>query len=244
MKKAIMLVLIVASFSACYSYALSANEIIRKVEENEQGSVQAQASFAITDSFGTRVKTLKVFEAANGDMLLEFTNPEEKGQKILRLKNEIYLYFPKAEEVIHLQGDSLKDSVMGSDFSYEDLTGGKSILDKYAATLAGTEEVSGAECYKITLTATKKDVVYPKQVVWVDAKLFAYRKGESYTESGKLIKEMTVRELATVSGKTIPSDIVMTDTMKKSSKTAFKLSGIKIGAAIDPKVFSLEELSW
>jgi outer membrane lipoprotein-sorting protein len=224
--------------------ALTADEIIRKVEANQAGSSESTITLEITDTFGKRVKKIHTWESANGDMLLEFTNPEEKGQKILRLKNEIYLYYPKAEEVIHLQGDALKDSVMGSDFSYEDLTGGKSILDKYAATIDKTETFDGNECYVIALTATRKDVVYPKQVVWVDAKLFAYRRGESYSQSGKVIKQMIVKELVTVSGKTIPSNTEMYDTMKKSSKTVFVITNIKLSVSIDPKLFTYEELSW
>jgi outer membrane lipoprotein-sorting protein len=243
MKRLIILFLLAAGV-AISGFALSADEIIRKLETNEQGSLQASSTFEITDSFGTRTKKLRIFAAPNNDMLLEFTNPEEKGQKILRLKNEIYLYFPKAEETIHLQGDSLKDSVMGSDFSYEDLTGGKSILDKYAATLGDNEAVDGNDCYVITLIATKKDVVYPKQVVWVDSKLFTYRKSESYAQSGKLIKRMSVIEVVTVSGRTMPSNMEMIDVMKKNSKTVFKLSDVKLGGKIDPKIFSLDELSW
>jgi outer membrane lipoprotein-sorting protein len=222
----------------------TADEIIRKVESNEAGSSQATATFEITDTFGKRTKRILTYEDTNGDMLIEFTNPEEKGQKILRLKNEIYLYYPKAEEIVHLQGDALKDSVMGSDYSYEDLTGGKSLLDKYKATLDRTEEFDGNECYVITLNAYKKDAVYPKQVVWIDTKLYSYRQGEFYSKSGKLIKQMFVHELTTVSGKTIPSDVEMVDTMKKDSKTVFKLGNIKLGVKIDPKLFSLEELSW
>ena len=104
-------------------YAITANEIIRKMEQNENLSSISEGRFEITDNLGTRVTTFKSYEAANGDLMLEFTNPEDAGQKILRLENEIYLYFPDAEEIIHLQGDALKDRVMGSDFSYEDLRG-------------------------------------------------------------------------------------------------------------------------
>ncbi len=234
-------------FFACAQYtasALTAEEIIRKVEANQAGSSEVTATLEITDTFGKRVKKIHSFSSENGDMMLEFTNPEEKGQKILRLKNEIYLYYPKAEEVIHLQGDSLKDSVMGSDFSYEDLTADKSILDRYAATLERNEAVDGNDCYVITLTATRKDVAYPKQVVWVDSGLFAYRKGESYSKSGKLIKRMEIKEFVTVSGKTVASNTEMYDTMKKNSKTVFIVDKVRLGIKIDPKVFSYEELSW
>jgi outer membrane lipoprotein-sorting protein len=167
------------------------------------------------------------------------------------LKNEIYLYFPDAEEIIHLQGDALKDRIMGSDFSYEDLQGGESLLDKYTATLDGEETVDGHECYKLTLIEKKgaKDIIYPKQVLWVDKTLLAYRKGELYSYTNRqasyaLVKKMTVLEIRQISGRSIPFHIVMEDTMKKDSKTVFKLKDMKINVHIDPAVFSLEELTW
>jgi outer membrane lipoprotein-sorting protein len=231
--------------------AITANEIIRKIEENENLSSISEGKFEITDKLGTRVTTFKSYEAANGDLMLEFTNPEDAGQKILRLENEIYLYFPDAEEIIHLQGDALKDRVMGSDFSYEDLRGGESILDKYTAALEGTEMVDGHECYKVVLTEIKgaKDIIYPQQILWVDAALFAYRKGEFFSYSNKdgvykLIKNMVVTDIRQISGKSIPFHMVMTDTMKTNSKTVFKLSDMKIDIKIDPDMFSLEELTW
>ena len=232
-------------------YAITADEIIREIEKSENLSSISKGKFEITDNLGTRVTTFESYEAKNGDMMLEFTNPEDAGQKILRLENEIYLYFPDAEEIIHLQGDALKDRVMGSDFSYEDLRGGESLLDKYKATLEGTEMVDGHECYKVVLTELPKvkDIIYPKQILWVDKELMAYRKGELYSYTNRetsyvLVKEMTVLEIRKVSGRNIPFHIVMKDTMKKNSTTVFQLSDMKIGVKLDPAIFSLEELTW
>lgn len=232
-------------------FAITAEEIIREIEKNENLSSIAEGRFEITDNLGTRVTTFKSYEAKNGDMMLEFTNPEDAGQKILRLENEIYLYFPDAEEIIHLQGDALKDRVMGSDFSYEDLRGGESMLDKYNATLDGEEKVDGHECYKVVLIEKKgaKNIIYPKQVLWVDKTLLTYRKGESYSYTNKqasyaLIKEMTVLEIRQISGRSIPFHIVMKDTMKTNSSTVFQFKDMKINVKIDPAIFSLEELTW
>ncbi|MBN1698625.1 MAG: outer membrane lipoprotein-sorting protein [Spirochaetales bacterium] len=232
-------------------FAITAEEIVGKIEENENISSYSEGRFEITDNLGKRVTTFKSYQNKDGDLLLEFTNPEDAGQKILRLENEIYLYFPDAVEIIHLQGDALKDRVMGSDFSYEDLRGGKSLLDKYAAELGGTETVDGRECYKLVLTEKPgaKDVIYPKQVLWVDVELFAYRKGELYSYTNRegeyrLIKEMSVSDIRRISGRSIPFYMEMTDTMKKNSITVFELGEMKIDIKIDPNIFSLEELTW
>ncbi len=137
-------------------FALTGEEIITKMESNQvHDSAETTGSFAITDRFGTRVKTYRASSIGEDKMLLEFTNPEEAGQKILRIDDEIYLYFPEAEEIIHLQGAALRDSVMGSDFSYEDLTGGKSLVDDYTVELGGNEPIDGSDCYRLELKARR-----------------------------------------------------------------------------------------
>ena len=238
--KRILLMISAVLLSAIPMFGITADEIIRKLEENRSGSIESVSSFIVNNN----EKKMHAYQDANGDMLVEFTNPEEKGRKILRLNNEIYLYYPKAEEVVHLQGEALKDSVLGSDFSYEDLTGGKSILDKYDASLGENEVIDNNDCYVITLSAKKKNVVYPKEVFWIDMKVFNYRKGEFYAKSGKLVKRMTVSAFMNVSGKTVPSYMEMSDVLKTGSKTVYKLVSMKTGIKIDDKIFQLEELSW
>lgn len=230
---------------AAYSFALTGEEIIKKMEGNQvHKTSKATGSMAITDRFGTRIKTYKVFSEGDDRMLLEFTNPEEEGQKILRIDDEIYLYFPEAEEIIHLQGAALKDSVMGSDFSYEDLTGGKGLLDSYRVELEGNEIVDGQDCYRLKLEARTREVVYALERVWVDRRLFVYRKVVLYSLRGKPVKEMNIIDFRQVSGKNVPVQMEMRDLMKKNSKTVFKTDSIEIDIPLDPSLFSLEELSW
>ena len=225
--------------------ALTPEQIIARMEENQvHDSARSRGSMSISDRFGTRVKTFRAVSRGEERMLLEFTNPEEAGQKILRVDDEIYLYFPEAEQIIHLQGSALKDSVMGSDFSYEDMTGGKSLLDDYSVELAGREQVDGHECYRLELTARRRDVVYPGQTIWVDTGLFVYRRVLLYSVKGRELKEMRIREFERIGEKTVPVLLEMQDRMKKDSKTVFRVEKIEIGVHLDPGLFTLENLSW
>ncbi len=58
--------------------------------------------------------------------------------------------------MIRLQGAALRQSVLGSDLSYEDMTEEKTTLDDYDVTLDGSETISGRDCYILTLTAKKQ----------------------------------------------------------------------------------------
>jgi outer membrane lipoprotein-sorting protein len=225
---------------------LTAEQIIKRMEKNQvHDTSKGSGSMEIVDQFGTRTKTFTSISAGEDNMILEFTNPEEQGQKILRLEDEIYLYFPDAEEVIRLQGGALKDSVMGSDFSYEDLTGEKGILSSYKVELLQPSlvDVDGVKCYHLMLTGIK-NVAYPQQELWVDAELFVPRKAHYFSLSGRLLKEMIIKDVKKVAGKNIPVYFEMSDKMKKNSKTIFRLIDIQIDVPLDANTFSLENLSW
>ena len=138
----LVLLLVVPALSA-----ITPAEIIDKMEENQvYDTSRVVGSMITTDKYGTIKRTFVSYARGDDESLIEFTSVEEQGQKILRTANEIYLYFPDAEELIRIQGAALRDAVMDSDFSYEDMTGEKSLWDTYDITLEGTELIDGAEC--------------------------------------------------------------------------------------------------
>ena len=244
MKRAIFALAVLIG-AAWAGRAISAEEIIRAMERNQvHDTAEADGTLVITDRFGSRTKTFKSFSAGEDKMLIAFTNAEEKGQKILKLQEEIYLYFPEAEEIVHLQGGALKQSVMGSDFSYEDLTGEKGLLSLYDASLLGEEELDGRRTYHLRLKGKKSGVAYPLEEIWVDAELMVLKKANLYALSGKLLKDLVVKEVKRIGGKNVPVAFLMRDKMKKVSSTEFKLANLRIDQGLPPKIFSRENLSW
>jgi outer membrane lipoprotein-sorting protein len=241
----LLLILSFGLLAALSVSAITAEEIIENVERNEINEEERiDGSMIISDRFGSRVKTFISYAAGADKMLLEFTNPEERGQKILRLEDEIYLYFPEAEEVIHLQGSALKESVMGSDFSYEDMTGEGDLLDQYEVTLLGEETIDGRKHYHLELKARKRGLAYPKQEAWIDAEYWVMTRANAYSLSGRLLKEMELGDIRVVAGKYVPHYIIMRDAMKKKSSTEMRIEAIDLAADLPPDIFSLEELTW
>jgi outer membrane lipoprotein-sorting protein len=225
--------------------AITAEEILREMESNRvHRTERAEGSMIITDRFGSRTKTFTLYAEGAERMLIEFTNPEERGQKIMRLEDEIYLYFPDAEEVIRLQGSALKESVMGSDFSYEDMTGERELLDLYRARLLDTVVEGGRRLYVLELEARERGVAYPRQKIWVDAERLVPARAEYYALSNRLLKSLEVLEVIQLAGKNVPSRLIMRDEMKKKSSTEFAVSSLRIDEPLPSGIFSLESLSW
>lgn len=223
----------------------SVADIIQKLEANQVYDTSSMdAKLAVTNRFGVTANEFTVYSRKGGDTLVVITAGPDRGQKVLRQKKDIYLYYPDAEDVIWLKGSALKDSMMGSDFSYEDLTDDGTILGRFDAELLGSETYDGARCWRIMLKAKTKNETYAKQEILVDAQSFVTRHAILYSAAGKPIREMSSGDIRTVAGKNIPFTSIMKDLMKKNSSTEMKLTRVEIGIPLSGKYFNREELSW
>ena len=244
MKRLVIAALVLAVIPSLL-FAVSAEEIVRKLEENTVVETsRVDGTMVISDRFGTKKSSFISYSRGTDDMLVEFTSVEEEGMKILRTSDELYLFFPEAEETIRMQGAALKESVIGSDMSYEDMTGGRGLLASYSVTLEGTEEVEGHPCYRVTMKAKNGDVPYYSQTMWIDTTLFIYRRVHKFSRSGKLLKNITIKEIREISGRHVPVRMVLEDTVKGNSSTDFIVRDMEIDIPLEPGLFSLEELSW
>ncbi len=240
-----VIVLALAAAAASAQGAPSAEDIVRRMQSNQVFETsKILGRMTVIDRFGTKETRFVSYSRGATDTLIEFTSPEEKGQKILRTRDEIYLFYPGAEELVRLQGAAFRDAVMGSDMSYEDLTGGKTILESYQVSLEGTEAVDGAECYRIALKAKGRNVAYPRQTIWVDPALWSPRKMQQFSLSNRLLKETRLSDFKRISGRVVPMRVEMEDKLKKNSRTEFVVEEIAIGVPLDPSLFSFENLTW
>lgn len=225
--------------------AMTAEDIVREMDALETFKTSyAEGEIITTDRFGTKTSTFKSWSRGAYDSLIEFTSTAERGQKILRTEGELYLFYPDAEELIRLQGAALRQSMLGSDISYEDMTGEKDTLSQYEVKLLRQETFQGRLCHVLEFDAKTRTVAYPKQVVWVDAQTYMVWRGEFSTKSGRLLKEMEVLQTMTVDGRTLPKVTKIADKMKRDSATEMRLSHLDIDVELDPVIFTLQNLTW
>ena len=223
----------------------SAEEIIERYDENQiYETARIEAEMIVHDRFGEKRTTMEIYQEGRENTLIEYTSREERGQKVLRTRDEVYLFYPDAAELIRLQGAALRQSMLGSDISYEDMTGNKTILDTYEVTLHGREEIDGRPAYNVEMEARERNVAYPRQVVWIDAERYVLLRAEMYALSGRKLKEMTTGEVDQIEGKWIPVEQTISDALKSDSYTEFILEEIELDVRLPRGIFSLEELSW
>jgi hypothetical protein len=145
-----------------------------------------------------------MYSRRNGDTLIKITAGPDRGQKVLRLAQSVYLYYPDAEQIIRMQGASLKDSMFGSNFSYEDLTGDKSTQANYNVDYQGRETIDGVDCYILMCTAKKRSTVYQKIQYYVAVNGYYAKRIVIFSASGIPIRQIDSNEIQTVNGKAIP----------------------------------------
>ncbi len=207
-------------------------------------SSRGKASMEVQNRFGTRRIDMIVYARGAHDALIEFTSRAELGQKVLRSKDDIYLYYPDASEIIRLQGSALRQSMQGSDVSYEDLTGGRSLTESYTIRYEGIETVNDVETFKIMLTAKKRNLAYPKQDLWINTESFVLEKSQLYSLNDRLLKVITTLKTEIIDGKTVATEISIIDALKKNTETILRYEEFEVDVAIDPAIFSLEELTF
>ena len=243
--KTITLLIILSLFIPVTAFALTGEEIIRRADEIQVFETsEASGEFQIKDRFGVKVSTFNSWSRGKNESLIEFTSKAERGQKVLRTEDELYLFYPDAEELIRMQGSMLRQSMLGSDISYEDMTGGKDRISQYDVILEGEETINGNDCYVLIMTAKVRTVPYPKEKLWIDKETFLVWKAEYYTKSDRLLKEMKTLDTQIINGRTIAVETKIVDKMKTDTETIMFISDIKINIPIDDAMFSLEELSW
>jgi outer membrane lipoprotein-sorting protein len=222
-------------------YAADVNSIIEKYDFNSTfDSSVAESTIIIKDSLGTSTQKVKAYSRKNGDTLIEITEGPDQGQKVLRLDSSIFLYYPDANQIIRLQGSALKDSFMGSDFSYEDLSGDNSIINNYDATLVNEDETT----YTIKLEAKSRKQPYQKQLLTIDKETFVATKATLMSASGKELRKMESSDIRKVGNRYVAFKVEMYDLLKKQGSTTMIIDSLNIDESLDPYLFTTDNLSW
>jgi len=144
--------------------------------------------------------------------------PREEGTKMLKLGDKLWTYSPQTDRVIQISGHMLRQSVMGSDMSYNDMMEDRPLVELYEATLEGSIEIEGRDHWIILLTAKVKGLSYPTRRAWVDKEYLLPIKEELYAKSGKLLKTSTMDNIKKVQGRWFPSRFIFKDELKRNSK--------------------------
>lgn len=218
----------------------SGDEILRKVDQNMFSENKITVSrMIIHGERGSRTVEAKSWQRGTRESFSEFLAPaHDKGTKMLKLQDMLWTYSPSTDRTILISGHMLRQSVMGSDLSYEDMMEDPHLPNLYAATVSSEESVGGRPSWVLDLAGKKEDIAYYTRRVWVDKTRDVLLKENLYAKSGKLLKTMDVREVEEVQSHWIAKSILYKDVLKEGEGTEFFVDSIVLGATIPDFLFS------
>ncbi len=239
----IIMSILFSSLMVITTAEMTAEEIINKRDNNEYfDSVKIEAEMIIVSGGRKITKTMTALSDKKNS-LVEFTNPQDRDTKFLKREDNLWMFFPDAEEIIKISGHMLNQGMMGSDFSYQDIMESDKLTDLYDFKIIGEEEIDGRPCYVLEGVAREGvKVSYYRRVSWIDKERFIGLKEELYTQSGKLLKETKLNEVREIEGRWIPIDSAMENKLRKDTYTGFKIVQIDFNPEIPQGTFSLQNL--
>lgn len=227
-----------------FSQTPSGREILDRIDENMSSKTRILTSkMVIHGRRGSRTITSKTWSEGEERSFTEYLAPaREKGTKMLMLEDKLWMYSPSTDRIIQISGHMLKQSVMGSDLSYEDMMEDPKLINHYDAVVTGTDTVDANPCWVLELTAKTKDIAYHFRKAWVDRERYIPLREELFAKSGKLLKKTELKDIRQTQGRWYPRQILFKDMLKTGKGTEFIIETIQFDQNIPLHIFSKASL--
>jgi len=215
------------------------NELLRKADENSySSSIISSSQMVVHGRRTSRTIKLRSWKQGENSFSEYLDPPRERGTKMLKLEDKLWIYEPSSDRTIQISGHMLRQSVMGSDLSYEDMMEETELHNIYSAITVGEETIEGRACWVLELIATNSEVSYETRKIWLDKERMIGLKEELFAKSGKLLKTTIITEVQRVGKRWYPKKILFKDMLKKGKGTELLLDDIELEAEIPKSKFS------
>ncbi len=242
-----MRTLVTLASIALLSIGLQAQDpvaVLDKIDKNMSSETRiVEATMVVHGKRNDRTLTSRNYTMGDEKSFSEYLSPaRDKGTKMLKLKGELWMYSPSTDRTIMISGHMLRQSVMGSDLSYEDMMEDRKLKDIYIPEITGEGTVDGRKCHVMELTAKVDDVAYHSQKLWVDIERFVPLKQELYAKSGQLLKRVVMSNVKKIGNRWFPMKMNYKDMLKDGNGTDWIITDIQFDQAIPEYIFSKASL--
>ena len=146
-----------------------------------------------------------------------------------------WIYVPSVDLIKPISADDKNSSFVGSDFSYEDVSGRHWTLDNH--TLKGDSTIDGKAAYVIESIPKEAYKAFAKKVSFIDKETFMPLREEYFNKKDKLVKIFTADKIDVIDGITTVTLRSMQD-VKKNRKTTVDFSRITYNRGLKADMFS------
>lgn len=241
MKKALLSIVILGIITTANAQTPSGEEILKRIDQNKiLDKAVSISTMIIHGRTGSRTIKSKAWIDGDKKAFVEYLSPaREKGKKMLKLEKQLWIYTPEPNDrIISISGHLLRQSVMGSDMSYEDMMESDELQKKYDSKVLGKEKLNNRDCWVLELTANSLDVAYYSRKIWVDSERWLALKEERFARSGKLLKTTTIHEVFQVEGRWYPKRMTFKDMLARGEGTEYLIDSIDFNVNIPEYQFT------
>ena len=239
-----LLILLLSGFSMLNAQYPSGQEIMDRIDENMHSENRIITSKMVIHGQRTsRTIESKSWSVGDSKAYTEYISPaREAGTKMLKLEDALWIFSPGTDRTIQISGHMLKQSVMGSDLSYEDMMDDTEMSEAYDAVVIGEEMYLDRPCWIVEMNAKTPDVSYQIRKAWVDTERYVPLKEELYAKSGKLLKRTELFGFKLVDKRWFPDRMVFKDMLKQGEGTEFIIVSIEFDTEIPEHIFTKASL--
>jgi outer membrane lipoprotein-sorting protein len=203
------------------------------------------ATLTMTVTRNGRAKTYRMRSWSRGadDAAIEYLEPvRDKGTKMLKKGAELWTWMPAVERTQKIAGHMLRQGMMGSDMSYEDMMQASAWRSLYQGSVTARETVEGRPAWKVELVATRPDVTYARRIVLVDVATGVPVQQELYAVSGMLLKTWTMSDITEIGGRAVPRRMVVEDRVQSGSRTELTFADLAFAVPLEAEIFNVRWL--
>jgi len=208
----------------CRAATPDAEALLKRSDQYRNGWPSYALRVKITNYEAGKSDEEHVFEVSQKGTeksYVEFLSPREKGQHLLMLGDDMWIYLPDTSRPVRitplerLSGNASNGDVARTNYAVD-----------YSAAYQRTEKVGNDHCNVLELTAKRKGSTYQRIVYWLRVEDARPVRAEFYLTSGKHIKSATFDEYAYVGGKSQLVRMTLYDEIRHNSHSILEYSGI------------------
>ncbi|MBC8478289.1 outer membrane lipoprotein-sorting protein [bacterium] len=219
----------------------SGEQLLELIDANMVAATQ-QSTFSLNIQTRRGSRTIRARSWAEGseNSFTEFLDPpRERGVKMLKLGTQLWTYHPGTDRVIRIAGHLLRQSVMGSDLSYEDLLDNQELLQYYEAAVTGIDTVLERSCWVLDLvTREGEETAYHTRRIWVDRERLLPLREERFGSSGRLLKQTGITEVMQLTDRWYPRRMYFRDMLKEGAGMEILFETIEFDCEIPSHLFT------
>lgn len=249
MKRTACMSLVVALLATVgLSAQMSGQEIMEEVYNRPApDDINTVVTMTLTNSRGNqRVREIEQYTLGTSEgekKIMFFTEPADVRDTSFMTwsyddnpDDDQWIYLPQLNRVRRISSDSKHDSFMGSDFTYDDISGRHPDTDEHE--LLREETLDGTDTYVVeSRPKDSGNAPFARTVTWVNPEEWLGVRREYYDDRDTMYKVLEVQETIEVDGYSIIAEMTMTSESRNHS-TTMEMRDVEVNTGIRERMFS------